>query len=96
MNEMLEDNQCFVFLNPTDYNRGWNGEDKFVENAESWWRTREIQEFGDKQIELAGRGLAYRPAVMTLVAEQLTEGSNKGKWVLRIDLKTVTLEIQND
>ena len=41
-------------------------------------------------------GLVYRPVVMELVPQQLTEGPNAGKWVLRIELTPVYLQLPID
>lgn len=87
----LTDSQCLMFLHPTDCGRGWNGEDQFVTDVDSWWRTQDVQEFGDKQIELSARGLVYRPVIMEMVPEEITEGINAGKWVLRIEYKSIEI-----
>lgn len=89
----LTESQSFVFLHPTDHQKAWDGNGGFTTQLDDWWRTRDLQEFGNKQIELTMQGLVYRPVVMDLVPEELTEGPNVGKWVLRIDFMPADLEL---
>ena len=91
----LKGSQCFVFLHPTDDLRAWNGDADFVSlnNGEnnSWWATRDLQEFGDKQIELTFQGLVYRPALMELVPEKIAD-----KWALKVSLRIVKLNLNDE
>ena len=93
MPELTED-QCFVFLHSTDHLRAWDGNEGWTTNVEDWWRTKDLQEFGNKQIELTMQGLVYRPVIMEMVPEQLTEGENAGKWVLAIQFYPANLTMQ--
>ena len=96
MYQELTDTQCFIFLHPSDHQKAWDGNEGWTGQTDDWWRTQDLQKFGNKQIELTAQGLVYRPVIMEMVPEQLTEGPNAGKWVLRIEYKSIDLKMAED
>ena len=94
--EELKETQTFVFLHSKDNSLGWDGEDGWTADMENWWKTADLQEFGNKQMELTMQGLVYRPVVMEMVPEQLTEGPDSGKWVLAIQFYPATLQMSEE
>jgi hypothetical protein len=86
----LKENERFVFLHPAE-TLVWDGDDKFIDDEERWWTTRDLQEFGDTQIKLSSQNLDYRPAILRLKPEEVTEGPNKGKWSVVFEFQIVKL-----
>ena len=90
-NELTE-NQCFVFLHSKDDQQAWDGDAEFTRQVSDWWKTTNLQEFGNKQIELTMAGLVYRPVIMELKPEQLSNG----KWAVAIHFYDAELKMEEE
>jgi len=92
----LTDTQGFIFLHPKDNQLAWDGNEGWTGQIEDWWKTKDLQEFGQKQLEIAAQGLAYRTVIMDLVPVQLVEGLLAGKWALEIKFLEANIQMQED
>ena len=84
----LTDTQTFIFLHPTDHTKAWGIDGGWTVVHDDWWRTQDLQKYGEKQLELAIEGCSYRTVLLELIPEQV----ESGQWVLRMDMKVINLK----
>ena len=90
MSPELTDTQCFIFLHPTDITKAWSVKqgEGWTTVHDDWWRTQDLQKYGEKQLELSIEGCAYRTILLDFKPVEIESGA----WALQMNMQVINLK----